>query len=337
MQKKICIAVDAMGGDFAPAEIVKGVASASVLEPEVDLILVGKEDMLRSELSSLGNNVSNIEIEHAPEVVDMHDRASWSIKSKGKSSIAVGAKLVKEDKADAFISAGNTGAVTSACLLIMGRLPGVLRPAIGVRLPSATRPVLLVDAGATVDCKPQHLVQFAQMAYIYMERVLDAKSPSIGLLSVGEEKGKGNYLVQKSYELLEKTDLNFVGNIEGTDVAAGKSDIVVCDGFTGNVVLKLMEGVASFLFSEIKDVAESSLMSKFGGALLAPKLKELKKRLDYEEYGGAQLFGVDGVCIICHGASKAKAIRNAVTVAIKTVREDVNGEIKKVITAEDDN
>jgi glycerol-3-phosphate acyltransferase PlsX len=335
LQKEINVAIDVMGGDYAPSEIVKGAVSASKLHPGVKIILVGKQEVIESELAGFEDVFPAIRIEPASEVVYMDDRASWSVKSKRNSSIAVGARLVQENVADAFISAGNTGAVASASLLIMGRVPGVTRPAIGIIVPVPKRSVLLLDAGATADCKPENLVQFAKMAHIYMERVLDIKNPSLGLLSIGEEKGKGNELTQHAYSLLEKTGLNFAGNVEGQDIPLGKTDIVVCDGFTGNVVLKLMEGVVNFLFSQIKDITEQSIRTELGGILLKPKLRELKRKLDYEEYGGAQLLGVDGVCIICHGSSKAKAIKNAVGVAAKTVRKQVVEEIKKEIAKEE--
>lgn len=336
MRKTIKIAIDAMGGDYAPSEVVKGAVSAGKSDSGIIIILVGKKEALENEISNTGDDISNIQILHAPEVIDMDDRASWSVKDKRDSSIAVGARLVKENKADAFISAGNTGAVTSAALLLIGRVPGVSRPAIGIIIPSIDKSVLLLDAGATIDCKPRNLVQFAKMANIYMTRVLNVERPSIGLLSVGEEKGKGNDLVQKTYGLLEKTDLNFVGNVEGRDIPLPRTDVVVCDGFTGNVVLKLMEGMAGLLFSQITKMAKESVWAALGGMLLKPKFAGLKKRLDYEEYGGALLLGVDGVCVICHGSSKAKAIKNAVGVAAKTVREQVVEEIKKEIAKEEE-
>lgn len=336
MSQEITIALDAMGGDYAPSEIVKGAVLASSLESEINIMLVGQEEVLRDELSKLGDNFANIQIKHASDVVDMNDSASWSVRRKSNSSIAVCAKLVKEKHADALVSAGNTGAVTSAVLIILGRLPGVSRPAIGITVPSEKKPVFILDAGATVDCKPKNLMQFAKMARIYTERVMDADNPSIGLLSVGEEEGKGNKLTQESFKLLERVNLNFMGNVEGGDIPSGKTDIVVCDGFTGNVVLKLMEGVAGLLFNEIKKVMQTSFATKTAGAILRPNLMELKKSLDYEEYGGAPLLGVDGVCIICHGSSQEKAIGNAVKVAAKTVRERVVEEIKEEIAKEEE-
>jgi len=335
LQKEISVAIDAMGGDYAPSEVVKGAVSASKLYPDVKITLVGRKEAVESELAGFEGGFPAIRVEAASEVVDMDDRASWSVKSKRNSSIAVGARLVKEKAADAFISAGNTGAVASASLLIMGRIRGVSRPAIGIMVPALNRPVLLLDAGATADCKPENLVQFAQMAHIYMERVLDVKNPSIGLLSIGEEKGKGNELVQQASQLLQQTHLNFAGNVEGKDIPIGKTDIVVCDGFTGNVVLKVMEGVVNLIFSQLKELTVESVQAKLGGLLLKPKLMELKKRLDHEEYGGTQLLGVDGVCIICHGSSKAKAIRNAVGIAAKTVRQQVVEKIKQEIAREE--
>jgi len=337
LSQAVTVALDAMGGDYAPSEIIKGAVLASSLESDINIMLIGREEVLRDELAKLGDNFTGIQIKDASEVVDMNDSASWSVRRKSNSSIAVCAKLVKEKHADALVSAGNTGAVTSAALIILGRLPGVSRPAIGITVPSEKKPVFVLDAGATVDCKPKNLMQFAKMACIYTERVIGADNPSIGLLSVGEEEGKGNKLTLESFKLLEKANLNFVGNVEGGDIPSGKTDIVVCDGFTGNVVLKLMEGVAGLLFSEIKRVMQTSFTTKAAGAILKPNLIELKKSLDYEEYGGAPLLGVDGVCIICHGSSKEKAIGNAVKVAAKTVRERVVEEIKEEIAKEEEN
>jgi len=336
LSQAVTVALDAMGGDYAPSEIIKGAVLASSLESDINIMLVGRKEVLKDELAKLGDNFTGIQIKDASEVVDMNDSASWSVRRKSNSSITVCAKLVKEKYANALVSAGNTGAVTSAALIILGRLPGVSRPAIGITVPSEKKPVFILDAGATVDCKPKNLMQFAKMARIYTERVMGADNPSIGLLSVGEEEGKGNKLTLESFKLLEKANLNFVGNVEGGDVPSGKTDIVVCDGFTGNVVLKLMEGVAGLLFSEIKRVMQTSFAAKAAGAILKPSLLELKKSLDYEEYGGAPLLGVDGVCIICHGSSKEKAIGNAVKVAAKTVRERVVEEIKEEIAKEEE-
>ncbi len=336
LAKEIRVAVDAFGGDHAPVEIVKGAVQAGALDAAVQVILVGKKETIRNELGGLDYVPPSVTIQHASEVVDMEDPASWSIKQKSDSSIAVAARLVKEGQAEACVSAGNTGAVTSAALLIMGRLPGVLRPAIGVHIPAANRPVFLLDAGANADCKPKNLVQFAKMAHIYLEKVSGIENPSISTLSIGEERGKGNELVRRAYGLLEHCGLNFIGNSEGKDIALGKSDIVVCDGFTGNVVLKLMEGTVHLLFSQMQNSFASTVRGRLGGALLRSELRGLKRKLDYEEYGGTPLFGVSGVCIICHGGSKAKAIKNAVGVAAKTVRENVTGAIAAEIRKEVD-
>ena len=334
MQEEIRVAVDAFGGDYAPSEIVIGAVQACILDPGIQVILVGNEELIRNELDQLDHQQVNVVIRHASEIVDMEDPASRSIKAKKDSSIAVAARLVKEKEAEACVSAGNTGAVASASLLIMGRLPGLSRPAIGIHIPAATRSVFLLDAGANADCKPKNLVQFAKMADIYLEKVAGIKDPSVSILSIGEERGKGNELVREAYGLLEESGLNFIGNAEGGDIPRGKSDIVVCDGFTGNVVLKLMEGTVHLLFSQMKESFAATLRGKLGAALLRPEFKKLKRKLDPEEYGGTPLFGVDGVCIICHGSSKAKAIKNAVRVAAKTVRENVTQAIAAEIGKE---
>jgi len=328
--KMVRIAVDAMGGDYAPEEIVKGAILAAKEETGVELTLVGRLDILEDKLTGF-DAPGNITIEAAPEVIEMGENPSWAVRAKKNSSIVVGMKLVQEKKGDAIVSAGNTGAVVGAAFLILGRIKGISKPAIATIIPTPSKPVLLLDVGATTDCKPQNIFQFAKMGQAYLTNVLRIENPSIGILSIGEERGKGNELVQEAYGLLEKSKLKFIGNVEGRDILFGKADIVVCDGFTGNVALKLMEGMAEMFFSKVKSTITESFASRLGGLLLAPGLKKLKRKLDYQEYGGAQLLGINGVCIISHGSSKAKAIKNSIRLAADTVRKDVVLAIKESI------
>ncbi len=327
-ENNLIITVDAMGGDHAPHEIVKGAHEAALELKNLKVILVGELSAIQAELNRF-SKLPNLEVRTASDVIEMGEEAAWSVRSKSNSSIVVGTRLVKEGTAHAFLSAGNTGAVVSAALLTYGRIKGISRPAIAIVVPTPYKPVVILDVGATADCKPEHLVQFAQMGSLFAKKILNIENPTVGLLSIGEEKSKGNEITVAARKLLAASQLNFFGNVEGNDIPKGKVDICVCDGFTGNVVLKLMEGLASTIFKQIRLTAEGSLISKIGALLLKPGLKKLIKQLDYEEYGGAQLLGVDGVCIISHGSSSSKAIKNAIKVAAKTIQENLIGEIKE--------
>lgn len=317
-----------MGGDHAPSETVKGVFEAARESSVHHFVLVGEPHAVQAEMVRY-NGVPNVEFAPARQVVDMAEEASRALRVKPESSILVGMRLVKSGEADAFISAGNTGAVMGAALLTFGRVRGVKRPAIALTIPIPKGQFLLLDAGANADCKPEHLLQFAKMGSVYAERVLKIQSPTVRLLNIGEEEEKGNELVKEAHKLLKSSSLNFVGNVEGREIFLGKTDVVVCDGFTGNVVLKVIEGVAMTIVSQMKMTASSSIRSILGGWLMLPAFGELTRHADYEEYGGAQLLGVNGVCIISHGSSRAKAIKNAIQVAIKTVRGNVVSEIEK--------
>lgn len=327
-ERRITVAVDAMGGDYAPVEIVRGAILASQ-ELDLDIILVGLENRLQKELGDLSS--SRIRIAPASEVVEMGEEAARAIRTKKNSSIAVAARLCKEGKADALVSAGNTGAVMAAALLMLGRISGISRPAIAVVIPTPNKPVLLLDVGANVDSKAKNLLQFAHMGSAYAKKVLGVSEPVIGLLNVGKERGKGSGLIKKAHFLLEHSGLNFIGNLEGQDIPYAGADVVVCDGFAGNIVLKALEGMVDLVFSQLKTTFKKSLSSKFGALFLSPGLTSLKKHLDYEEYGGAQLLGVNGVCIISHGGSKAKAIKNAIRIAAQTVAANVVSEIVRDI------
>lgn len=322
------IAVDAIGGDYAPQEIIKGAIEAQ-RDSEVKILLVGPQKLLREQIAGYGADF--LEIVDAPEVIEMGEKAAQAVRAKEHSSPMVAAKLCREQRADGFVSAGNTGAVMAAALLTWGRIPGVKRPAIAIVIPTPSGPVLLLDAGANADCKPENLLQFAQMGSAYARKILNIDNPSVGLLNVGEEESKGSELYQQAHQLLKASSLHFLGNIEGRDIVHAKVNVVVCDGFTGNIVLKLLEGTTEVFFSEIKNKIKESFLTRMAGAVLAPGLLDLKKKLDYEEYGGAPLLGLNGVCIISHGKSKAKAIKNAIRVAKRMVLNNVVMEIKEEI------
>lgn len=310
------IAVDAMGGDYAPGEVVKGVQLA-VAEYPVEIFLVGRSEVLEAEMDHQGQE--RITIVPASEVIHMDDQPALALRRKKDASIAVATSLLKSGTAMGLVSAGSTGAQMAAALLTLGRLPGIARPAIATFLPTAVGPRVLLDVGANVDCKPQHLLQFAGMGSVYAEKILGIPSPRVGLLNVGVEITKGNELTLATYPLLEKSGLNFTGNIEPRDIPLGKCDVIVCDGFVGNCILKFGEGLATATFSMLKEELGRHFWSRVGAAMLVPTLKALGTRFDYSEYGGAPLLGVSGVSIVCHGSSKAKAIKNAIRLAMQCV------------------
>jgi glycerol-3-phosphate acyltransferase PlsX len=259
----------------------------------------------------------------------MDDEPAWAVRNKSEATIVIGSKMIKEGRAQAIVTPGNTGAAMAAALLIIGRIKGISRPAIIAKFPMRKRDVYVLDVGANAECKAENLVEFAIMANSYLSSVVKVENPSIGLLSIGEEKTKGNDLIKEAYLLLERSGLNFYGNVEGKDIPRATTDIVVCDGFTGNIVLKLSESMVFEVFAEIKSLAASSILGKIGGLFLRRALKKIKERLDVEEYGGTLLLGVQGVCIICHGSSTAKAIKNAVLRAVNVVESDVVSKIKE--------
>jgi glycerol-3-phosphate acyltransferase PlsX len=311
------IIIDAMGGDHAPLEILKGAYDA-YLKYNPEIILVGIKDKIEKAALDLNIDLSVFKITNCTQEVLMNDHPSDVIKHKKDSSIYIGTKILSENLKGAFVSAGNTGAVMASALLNVRRLEGVLRPAIAIVIPIADKPVVLIDAGANADCKPQYLKQFALMGKVYYENILNIKDPKIGLLNVGSEEGKGNELSIHAHDLLKRfKEIDFYGNIEGRDLFNGVAQVVVCDGFTGNVLLKSIEGLAGLFFSEIRQILIANFMSKICAAILKKPFKNMKKKFDYEEYGGTFLVGVNGIVIISHGSSKAKAIANAVRVAIE--------------------
>lgn len=312
------IAVDAMGGDFAPGEIVKGALRSAMAYPDIEVILVGQPERIEECLPK-NDRPKNISIKVTSEVVEMDEHPAQAVRKKKDSSIVVSTRMVKDGEADAIVSAGSTGAQMAAALLGIGRIKGIDRPAIVTVLPTLEGGKLVLDVGANPDAKPEHLVQYAMMGSIYAERILGIENPKVGLLNIGGEEGKGNELTQATYPLLKEVPLNFIGNIEGRDVPYGRADVVVCEGFVGNVLLKTTEGLAGALFQLIKEKITSTPVRKLGALAVKPGLKEIGKMLDYAEYGGAPLLGVNGISIICHGSSNEKAIFNAIRVAKECV------------------
>lgn len=319
------IAVDAMGGDHAPVEIIKGSLAALEQNNDLHIIFVGKDNVIKKLVPSylLEGDNPRASVYNCEEVIGMDEHPATAYRKKKDASITVATKLVKENKADAVVSAGSTGAQMVAALFGLGRLKSVDRPAIVIALPTLDGKKILLDVGANADSKPENLVQFAQMGNIYAQKIIGIEKPRVGLVNIGEEETKGNDLTIKTYEILKNTrNIDFLGNIEGRDILAGKADVMVCDGFVGNVILKVIEGTAGALFSLLKEEFTRDFKSKLGAYILKPGLKKLKGRLDYAEYGGAPLLGVNGVSIICHGSSKANAIKNAIRVAEECVKSN---------------
>ena len=330
------LAVDAMGGDNAPLEIVKGALDA-VKNYSCEIILVGDENKITEILNSQGDWKNfPITIKHTDEIIEMGEHPADAVRNKKNSSIVVATKMVKDGTADAVLSAGSTGAAVAAAQLILKRIHGIARPAIATPFPTSKGVTLMLDSGANVDSKPENLLQVGIMGSLYAEHVLGKKNPRVGLLNIGEEETKGNEQVKEAYRLFKNsTTVNFIGNAEGRDIPKGNFDIVACDGFVGNVVLKFGEGLATTIFQLIKEeIDRGGLSAKLGALLLTPSLKNLAKRLDVTEYGGAPLLGVDGCCIISHGSSDAKSIRSAIKVAIEYVNGNVLEHIKNALEKE---
>jgi glycerol-3-phosphate acyltransferase PlsX len=321
------IAIDAMGGDYAPDEIIAGAVEAvGLLDKSDQVILVGPQDIIEARLSSLERRDDRISIVHAPDVIGMDETPIESLRRKPRSSIGVISKLAKRDQADAVISAGNTGACVAAFQMRMRNLPGVNRPGIAVVFPTFEGPVTICDVGANIACKPINLHQYGLMASIYSRHLLGIQNPRVGLMSIGQEDAKGNEVVKKARQLLRaEPNINFVGNIEGRDIFKGVCDVAICEGFVGNVVLKLTEGLVDGLFKAIKD---ELVHEKLGLAMeFEPVMERIYRKYDYNEYGGALLLGVNGTAIICHGASRSRTIRNAILASKKFYTEGVNDKI----------
>jgi glycerol-3-phosphate acyltransferase PlsX len=311
--------------------VIRGAVQAS-RELDLPIVLVGREEILRDELRSLGADGEKIDVEHASEVVEMCETPGVAIRKKKDSSIRVGLNLVAEGKSSAFVSAGNSGAVMAGALYVLRKIRGIDRPAITATIPTPSGPIVLIDAGANVGCKPAHLVQFGAMGDAYARKILGISHPRIGLVSIGQEDSKGTDLTRETGALFRKTSLNFVGNVEGRDFFVGKADVFICDGFVGNVALKTMEGMATALGQFLKHEIQKSAMAKLGVLLAGGAIRQVKKRMDYTEYGGAPLLGVKGGVVICHGASDAKAIKNGIRCAESLLRGGVEEEIAAAAT-----
>ena len=335
MQNWIKVAVDAMGGDNAPAEIVKGAVEAVLESPKVKVYLVGIEDVVCAELSKYTYPAEQIEVVPASEVIEMAESPVNAIRRKKDSSIVVAMNLVKSGECDAYVSAGSTGANLVGAQVLVGRIRGVERPPLAPLLPTATGASLLVDCGANVDARPSHLVQFAKMGSIYMEHVLGIKEPRVAIVNIGAEEEKGNALVKETFPLLKECgDINFIGSIEARDIPSGYADVIVCEAFVGNVILKLYEGVGGTLIKEVKKGMMTSLRSKIGALLVKPALKKTLKRFQTDQYGGAPMLGLNGLVVKTHGSSKAIEIKNSILQCITFTEQDINGKIRANIQSE---
>lgn len=323
------VALDAMGGDNAPGEIIAGAIDALKERNDIDIFLVGKPDVIENELSSRGvTDRSHIEIVPASEVIEMAEPPVAAIKHKKDSSIVVGLKLIKEDKADAFVSAGSSGAILAGGQFIAGRIKGIKRTPLAPIIPTEKGMSLLVDCGANVDARPEHLVQFAQMGSIYMEHALGVKNPRVAIVNIGAEEEKGNALVKETFPLLkEAKGINFIGSIEAREIPHGGADVIVCEAFVGNVILKLYEGLAATLISTIKKGLMSTLKSKIGAALALPALKKTLKSFDATQYGGAPLLGLNGLVVKTHGSAKAIEVKNSIIQCVTFKEQDIKGKI----------
>lgn len=322
------IIIDAMGGDNAPGAQIDGAVRA-VNKLGVDIVFVGREEVIREELKKYEYPEDKVSVVNADEVITNHEEPAKAVRSKKNSSIVVAAGMLKNGEADALLACGNTGAILAAGLLIVGRIKGILRPALATTLPTAKGPKLLIDAGANTNCKAENLVQFGIMGSIYMKNVIGIDNPTVGLISNGEEEGKGDELTKSAYPVMKEAPFNFIGNIEGRDVMEGNSDVMVCDGFVGNVVLKTVEGMGHVMGNLVKEMFMKNILTKLGGLFALKGVKQLKKTMDYRSYGGAPLLGTKKPVIKGHGSSDAKAVYNAVVQAKKFVETNVIDEIVK--------
>jgi phosphate acyltransferase len=328
--RTVTLAVDALGGDNAPAAVLDGVAQALDADPQLSVLLVGPAEVV--EPFAAGRDRCEPVI--TTEAIAMGEHPAAAVRSKKDSSIVVACRQVKQGRADGAFSAGNTGAMMAASLLVVGRIRGVARPAIASVFPSAGKPVVVLDIGANADCKAENLVQFGHMGAAYARAVLDVAEPRVGLLNIGEEPTKGSALALEAHELMRQHVPGFAGNVEGRDITTGTVDVIVTDGFTGNVVLKVVEGVSSTLLGELRKAMTSSALNKMAAAVLKPSLSRMKEKLDPESYGSAPLLGIDGLCLIGHGSSSARAITSALSTGARAVREDIVGTIAAAIAAD---
>ncbi len=335
MTEYTTVALDAMGGDNAPGEMVKGAVEAINENASIKVILVGKEEAINSELSLYQFDKDRLTVHNATEVIETAEHPVMAIKRKKDSSMVVGLHLLKDGQADAFVSAGNSGALLTGGLGIIGRIRGIERPPFGTIFPTKSGACLLVDSGANVDCRPSHLVQFAKMGSIYMEHVVGIKNPRVAIVNIGAEEEKGNALVKETMPLLKEcTDINFIGSIEARNIPNSEADVIVCDGFVGNVILKLYEGLASTLIDVIKTGLMSTFISKIGAALALPALKGTLKTFDATAYGGAPLLGLNGLVVKTHGSAKAKEVKNTIVQCQTFKKQNINEKIKANIVIE---
>jgi glycerol-3-phosphate acyltransferase PlsX len=327
------IAIDAMGGDLAPKAIVEGAVLAAKEWTDTDIILVGNQDQIEPNIT--GSMPSNIAIVHAAEVIEPNDEPSKAVRRKKDASMVVAARLVKENEADAFISAGNTGALLATGTLIVGRIKGIERAALGSMFPTMNgNGVLILDLGANMDATPEQLVQYAIMGSIYRSKVDGIETPRVGLLNVGTEAMKGNELTKAAFPLLEKAPIHFAGNVESREILQAQCDVIVCDGFAGNIMLKSIEGTASAIFGALKKEFTRTFWTKLAGAIVKPGLSEFRNKMDYAEYGAAPMLGINGLVMKCHGSSNSRAIKNAVRQARLALKNDLVGGIKCEIRSE---
>lgn len=331
------VALDAMGGDNAPGEIVKGAVEAVQKRKDIKILLTGKEDLLREELSQYTYPKEQIEIVNATEVIETAEPPVKAIRGKKDSSIVVAMKMVKNGEADAFVSAGSTGAVLVGGQVLVGRIKGVERPPLAPLLPTLKGVSLLIDCGANVDARPSHLVQFARMGSIYMESVMGKKNPTVGIVNIGAEEEKGNALVKETFPLLKTcTDINFIGSVEARDIPYGAADVIVCEAFVGNVILKLYEGVGGALLKKVKSGMMANLRSKIGALLVKPALKATMKDFDASEYGGAPLLGLNGLVVKTHGSSTSTEVCNSIIQCVTFKEQNINGKIRAAIQGAQD-
>ena len=321
------IVIDGMGGDNAPMAPVAGSVEALKIYNDLEICLTGPEDKINEELSKYDFDKSRIKVLNTTEVISTNEHPVKALRRKKDSSLVVALNLIKDKEYDAVISAGSTGAFLAGCTLIVGRIKGIERPALGPIMPGKNGPFMVIDSGANVDCKPNYLLQFGKMGKVYCETILNEKNPKVGLINIGEEEAKGNELTKTAYALLKENEANFCGNVAPRDIPNGDVQVLVCDGFVGNTVLKMYEGVASTLLSTLKEEIMSTKRGMIGGLMIKPAVKGMKKRFDYKEYGGAPFLGVDGICVKAHGSSDMKAFKNAIRQAV-TLKE--NNTIQKI-------
>ncbi len=337
MSEIVKVAVDAMGGDNAPSEVVKGVTEALEQDNRVSVFLVGQEETLKKELAGYKEYGERLTIVPADEVITNEEAPVMAIRRKKNSSIVVGMQLVKNKEADAFVSAGSTGAVLVGAQLVVGRIKGVERPPLAPLIPTVHGVSLLVDCGANVDARPSHLVQFAKMGSLYMEQIVGIKNPRVAIVNIGAEEEKGNALVKETFPLLKECkDINFIGSIEARDIPNGYADVIVCEAFVGNVILKLYEGVSGALIGKIKEGMMTNLRSKLGALLIKPALKQTLKSMDTADYGGAPMLGLNGLVVKTHGSSKSREIKNSILQCIAFKEQNISEKIRENIIKTED-